>query len=195
MKLNKKVGGVIVLFLVIAAVAMVSGCTNYNANGTDTGVKEAHVGTLPLVTEKDGSQVTVGQDLIIKRTHIDNQPGNVKYLAIVSAYSGDVIFSDTLVGQVMPDGKRLLPETISGSPWGNNNGHFVVFINNTPWYTDETPNPDGTYGTSPCEYFYYERPDGQQREIFLTGGMMPIISTSPIDDFGQVNMHVVTESK
>lgn len=163
---------------------MVSGCFGMQAQSS-SGAKQVNA---DIDLGSDG--MTVEQEHIKKRIEADNTD-TIKYLYIISAYSGDIIYQDIVDGKVTSDGKRLAPKM---AETGGSSGKFWYEISpGYGYWTNEVMNDDGTYGDADVDYFFYWTPQGQYRQVYITGGMMPIISDSPMSDFGQVVMHI--ESK
>lgn len=182
--MKKTVVLILLALVVIGASLMVSGCFGKDAQSS-SGAKQVNA-----VIDLGSDGMTVEQEHIKKRIEADNEDG-IKYLYIVSAYSGDIIYSDVVDGKVTSDGKRLAPKTSSEDMSGSRFWYEISPGNG--YWTNEVMNDDGTYGDADVDYFFYWTPQGQYRQVYITGGMMPIISDTPMSDFGQVVMHV--ESK
>lgn len=52
------------------------------------------------------------EENIAKKLTEDNKIGSIKYLYIVSAYSGDVLIYSTVKGKVTSSGKRISPYSV-----------------------------------------------------------------------------------
>src|SRR5271166_4517868 len=89
-----------------------------------SGVSKAAV-TVP--TGSDG--LTTEQRNIADRLKKDNEPGAIKHLYVISAYSGDVLIYSTVRGKVTSGGKRLTPTTVTTYSYnGSGYGGFNIPI-------------------------------------------------------------------
>jgi len=138
-----------------------------------SGVSKATV-KVPVGTDGMTSEQRNVRDRLVE----DNKPGAVKHLYIISAYSGQVIFYSTVRGKVTSGGKRLTPTTVIGDG-PNTNSYFNVNIGDSMEQTAEVLQDDGTYGYS-SEYLYWWDTQGRYYQYYITGGVIPIISTQPM---------------
>ena len=105
----------------------------------------------------DKRGMTVEQKNIADRIIIDNKPGSIKHLYIISAYSGDVIIYSTVQGKVTSSGKRLQPKTVlaaNGNSGSYTKGIIIKTDNSKKQYTSELMQDDGAYGNS-IPYLYW----------------------------------------
>jgi hypothetical protein len=123
------------------------------------------------------AEVTVGSDgLSVEQRNVrnrllsDNEPGSIKHLYIISAFSGDVIIYSTVDGKVTSSGKRL-SNTVSlqRGDRGEWSGDFVM-----PSIQD-----DGTYGSS-IPYLYWWDAQGRYHQHYVSGGQITHISDQPV---------------
>lgn len=118
---------------------------------SSSGVRRAT--TKVVVNEKGHS---VEQENVIHRLQMDNNPGSIKYLYVLSAMSGQVLIYSTVKGKVTSSGKRLSPRQINSR--GDGQTHYCsgmnVDIGGEQYCTDEVIEDDGTYGNS-VEYLYW----------------------------------------
>jgi hypothetical protein len=163
----KNAAGLLLALLVL----LIAGCNEQPAttvSAAPTQVKE-FVGT---VTVDPNTGATVEQKNIQKRLSVDNEPGAVKHLYVVSAYSGQVIFYSTVDGKVTSSGKRLQPyekvDTVSGGSYGALNP-----------YSYENLQDDGTYGSS-IDYLYWWDAQGRYHQHYPSGGQIIHISDQPL---------------
>jgi hypothetical protein len=108
---------------------------------------------------------------------MENKPGAIQHLYILSAYSGQVLLYSTVKGKVTSSTKRLSPSSVEKS-FGGYSGD----------YSPELIGDDGTYGSS-IEYLYWWDIKGIYQQAYVTGGMMLVISEQP-RQFGRVTMQV-----
>jgi hypothetical protein len=163
--------------MIIAAVAVVviavglTGC-NEGTPQSASGVQKATV-TVPVDPQ---TGMTVEQQNIANRLQMDNKPGSVKHLYVISPETGQVLIYSTVKGKVTSSGKRLSPKTINnaGAQYG-----FKVPIGRDTYYTNEVLEDDGTYGSS-VEYIYWWDTAGRYHQHFFTGGQILHISDYPI---------------
>lgn len=143
---------------------------------SDTGVRKV---TAKVKTGSDG--MTVEQRQIRKRLEIENQPGAVKHLYVVSSYSGDCILYSTVQGKVTSSGKRLSPYSVSTSPTGQY-GHregIKVSVGGRSYTTGEVLQDDGTYGSS-SPYLYWFDVRGNYHQHYVSGGQIVHVSDVPM---------------
>lgn len=124
---------------------------------------------------------TIEQQNIIDRLHMDNMPGSIKHLYVISAYSGDVIMYSTVRGKVTSSGKRLTPKTVNGQVGSEISAARVNYVDiaGVTYATDEVIQDDGTYGDS-NEYIYWFDSKGIYHQLYVTGGMIVQVSSEPI---------------
>lgn len=140
---------------------------------SSSGVSKA---TVKVTTDLNGH--TTEQNNIMERYRMDNMPGAIKHLYVISCYSGQVILYSTVKGKVTSSGKRLTPLSIAGT-YGNSTYGFPVEIGGQSYYTTEVLQDDGTYGSS-AEYIYWKDSRDVYHQQYITGGMMLHVSTQPI---------------
>lgn len=129
-----------------------------------------------------GDGLTVEQRNVRDRLAMDNKPGSIKHLYVISAYSGQVILYSTVKGKVTSSGKRLTPTQVSsqdGQYVGNEHAGTHVWIGDRWYYSPEVLQDDGTYGSS-VEYLYWWDVQGRYHQQYVTGGMILHISDQPI---------------
>jgi hypothetical protein len=153
--------------------------TEYKEPQSKSGVTKA---TVKIKTDENG--FTVEQKNIGRRLKIDNEPGSIKHLYIVSSYTGDVILYSTVKGKVTSSGKRLNPYSVAagGVGKGANSPDYYgikVSVGGRVYRTSEVLQDDGTYGHS-MEYLYWWDMNDIYRQVYVTGGAMPIISSEPL---------------
>lgn len=132
--------------------------------------------TVSVATDAEGWSVE--QRNVANRLRVDNLPGAIKHLYIISPYSGQTIIYSTVQGKVTSGGKRLTPTTVvvgtsdGGSRWGG----FDAPGGNS---TEEVLQDDGTYGSS-CEYIYWWDTTGRYHQHFFTGGQIIHVAEQPL---------------
>ncbi|MEK7183127.1 MAG: hypothetical protein AAB776_00665 [Patescibacteria group bacterium] len=149
----------------------------YPAPVSASGVSITHV---KVPVGSDG--LTAEQRNIRDRLVLDNTPGSIKHLYIISLESGDVLLYSTVRVKVTSSGKRLSPTTV-----GVTDGQYVsaghmgvpVGIGQNTYFTGEVLQDDGTYGSS-AEYIYWFDVRGAYHQQYVTGGMMLHVSDQPI---------------
>lgn len=171
----------ILIILVIGSCVSLSGCeipTTANAGPTgSSGVRQATV-----KVQTDASGLTIEQNNVISRLKMDNNPGSIKHLYIISAYSGDVLLYSTVKGKVTSSGKRLTPTTVTSSDGELVNSDMLgisVVINNEWHRTEEVLQDDGTYGSS-IEYLYWWDQRGVYHQQYVSGGFLVHVSDQPV---------------
>lgn len=141
-----------------------------SSSGVMKATVKVPVGTDGLTTE----QRNVGM-----RLKLDNMPGSIKHLYIISSYSGQVLIYSTVKGKVTSSGKRLNPNTVKYSQQVRGYDSFQVNIGGNDYNTDEVLQDDGTYGSS-VDYIYWWDIRGVYHQQYVTGGMIVHISDQPI---------------
>lgn len=150
-----------------------SGCESQQAQSV-SGTKMVKVGKVKTGT--DGK--TVEQHAISKRIDEDNQPGSIKHLYVISAYSGQVIIYSTVRSKVTSSHKRLTPSKVTSMDNNVENG-FSFDVGGTNHSTDEIVGEDGTYGDS-AEYIYWWDTKGVYHQHYISGGQILHISNQPL---------------
>lgn len=146
------------------------GCREDYQAQSDSGVRKA---TVKVKTTPKG--LTVEQQNIIDRLQVDNEPGAIKHLYIISPYSGQVIIYSTVRGKVTSGGKRLTPKQVEGF----NTNYNTVIVNGQILVTPEVLQDDGTYGDS-GDYLFWFDSGGHYHQHYLTGGQIVHVSSDPI---------------
>ena len=139
-----------------------------------TGVKKVNTN---VKTQANGR--TVEQNNIVKRLAIDNKPGSIKHLYVISAMSGQVILYSTVKGKVTSSGKRLTPYRVASHQGGVRDAGILVTIGGQIYYTPEVLQDDGTYGSS-IPYMYWWDTHGKYHQHYVSGGQIIHISDKPI---------------
>lgn len=151
-------------------------------DGCDAGRPEAASGvgkvTAQVQTGADG--MTVEQRNVRERLLMDNKPGSIKHLYIISSISGQVLLYSTVRGKVTSSGKRLTPSTSNYASNGNGGsmGFEVQMPSGGRFYTSEVLQDDGTYGSS-TEYLYWWDVQGRYHQIY-PGGVFVQLSDQPL---------------
>ena len=149
---------------------------------SDSGVAKAHA-----KVQVQASGLTIEQENIRARLELENAPGSIKHLYIISAYSGDVILYSTVAGKLTSSGKRLTPTSVdTGAEWrdviGENWMSYGIPINigGQALRTSEVLQDDGTYGSS-SEYIYWWDARGIYHQHFPSGGQIIHVSDQPMN--------------
>ncbi len=160
---------VIALFGALALSLSLAACDLSPAPEAASGVKKADV----EVQTDPTTGLTIEQRNVADRLAMDNKPGSVKHLYIISPDSGQVLIYSTVRGKVTSSGKRLNPRTV------NSNDAFEVRIGRERHYTTEVLEDDGTYGSS-VDYIYWWDAQNRYHQHFFTGGQIIHVSDYPI---------------
>lgn len=143
------------------------GCDDHNSEPKSaSGISKASV---EIPTGSDG--LTAEQRNIKERLLKDNEPGSIKHLYVISAYSGQVLIYSTVKGKVTSGGKRLTPTTINGGYSQGYYGGFPITIGGRDVYTNEVLQDDGTYGSS-GDYLFWWDTKGVYHQHFVQGGRL-----------------------
>lgn len=142
-----------------------------NPPQSDSGVKKT---TTQVKTGADG--LTVEQRNVRDRLARDNEPGSIKHLYVISAYSGQVLIYSTVRGKVTSSGKRLSPRNIVVGAAGEYRLSGYDFNGYT---TSEVLEDDGTYGDS-VPYVYWFDARGVYHQHYIEGGQILHISDQPL---------------
>lgn len=153
------------ILLLTALIGSLTSCNDEEATSSSTGISKADAN---IKAGSDG--LTVEQRNIKKRLEVDNKPGSIKHLYVVSAMSGDVIIYSTVSGKVTSGGKRLT-NTKEITSAGKYDAHTNVVM---PAMQD-----DGTYGSS-MNYLYWFDSKGIYHQHYVTGGQIVHISSQPL---------------
>lgn len=123
------------------------------------------------------SGLTVEQENIRRRLQMENMPGSIKHLYVISAMSGDVILYSTVKGKVTSSGKRLSPYGIKTGSSGREG--FPIEFGERRYYTTEVLQDDGSYGSS-IPYLYWWDTRDVYHQHYVTGGQIVHLSDQPI---------------
>jgi hypothetical protein len=152
-----------------------SACGTNTQQTSDSGVTKA---TTSVQTDVNGK--TIEQENIIERLKRDNQPGSIKHLYIISAYTGDVLQYSTVKGKVTSGNKRLSPKTVNGSSGALTNIYYnTVNIGGFSYITDEVLDDGGAYGDSGNYLFWFDA-QGNYQQYYPAGGTYLHISDRPL---------------
>lgn len=136
---------------------------------SSSGVSKA---TATVTTDPNG--FTVEQQNIMEKIKRDNEPGKIRHLYQISAYTGSVLEYHTVKGKITSGQKRLNPKTAD-----NSSGSYGTFSVDGSYYTNEVLGDDGAYGDSMPYMFFFDTKD-QYHQIFPTGGTYIHISETPL---------------
>lgn len=170
----KRIFGMLLVLVILGPFMMGAenesvGCTeSKSASGVSRAVQQ-------VKAQENG--LTVEQENVAKRLQIDNQPGALKHLYIISPYSGQCILYSTVRGKVTSSGKRLTPTSANSS-----SGYGFLIDNHAgqEYHTTEVLQDDGTYGSS-VDYIYWWDAKGVYHQHFFTGGQIIHVSDKPIN--------------
>jgi hypothetical protein len=156
-------------------------CLTACAPSTDQATSDSGAVKQTVKVQTDASGWTVEQKNIAERLKVDNTPGAIKHLYIISPYSGQVLIYSTVRGKVTSGGKRLTPNTVSSvhTTASGNYGDIGVDINGTRFGTKEVLQDDGAYGSS-CEYIFWFDAQSRFHQHFFTGGQIIHVSDQPL---------------
>ena len=169
----RKIIGILAAFAICAVTMGAEGCDNTTKPMSASGVGRANI---QVPVGPDG--LTIEQRNVRDRVAMDNTPGSIKHLYIISAYSGQTLIYSTVRGKVTSSGKRLTPSTIDWTANQTPNG-FPIEIGGATHYTREVLGDDGTYGSS-VDYLYWFDAKGIYHQQYITGGMIVHISNEPV---------------
>lgn len=150
------------------------GCVPTTPPVSSSGVQQT---STKVALGSDG--LTTEQRNIKDRLAIDNKPGSIKHLYLLSPINGRQIFYSPVKGKVTSSAKRLSPKTVNWMRNGSqaaDNG-MAVPINDRWATTSEVIQDDGTYGDS-SEYLYFWNQNGQYFQLYV-GGLAVVVSDQP----------------
>jgi hypothetical protein len=149
---------------------------------TNSGVS-ANDAKANLVVKKQANGMTLEQSNIVKSYEVENRPGAIKHLYVISPYSGKVLIYSTVAGKVTSSVKGLNPSTVSaldGQTVSSSHYGMPVTVHGREKYTEEVMNESGTYGTSRPEFIYWWDTKGIYHQHYVTGGQMIHVSDQPM---------------
>lgn len=153
---------------------LLMGADGDGCNSHDTRAASG-VSRVSVAVKRGADGLTIEQKNIADRLGMDNKPGSIKHLYIISAYSGDVLVYSTVRGKVTSSGKRLTPKTVNT---GGVNG-FWFEIGGNRYETGEVLQDDGSYGDS-IEYLYWWDSKGIYHQHYPAGGQIIHVSDQPL---------------
>jgi len=157
----------------VLGLLLLTGCPDVpQAVQSVSGTKMSTASSVPL--NKEGK--TVEQQNIQDRIKMDNKPGAIKHLYVISAFSGQVIIYSTVRGKVTSSGKRLTPDRADAL---EGNTAFQFEVGGRTAYTNQILGEDGTYGSS-SEYLYWWDSKGIYHQHYISGGQIVHISDEPL---------------
>jgi hypothetical protein len=177
--MTKQRSGLIAAAIVLCGL-MSMGADGDGCNGSPPAKSASGISKVTVQVPKGADGMTTEQRNIAERLKKDNEPGAIKHLYVISAYSGQVLIYSTVKGKVTSGGKRLTPTSVNGG-YGSNGwyGGFAVNIGGTEMYTNEVLQDDGTYGSS-GDYLYWWDTKGVYHQHYVQGGQIVHVSSEPI---------------
>jgi hypothetical protein len=167
---------------------MASSCTGETEIVSTSGVEK-----VTAEVEVQASGMTIEQENVKRRIEMDNMPGSVKHLYIISAYSGQVIVYSTVKGKVTSSGKRLTPYTVAAINgqyiYKEHEGFLVTLPDGTRKRTSEVLQDDGTYGSS-IPYLYWWDVQDRYHQHYVSGGQIIHVSDKPIPGVKSVIINI-----
>lgn len=163
---------IIVLILLLLPISL-SAAGSDATDGCSEATSRTGVAIAPAQKVQKGPDgLTIEQRNINDRLKMDNIPGSIKHLYVISAYSGQVLIYSTVRGKVTSSGKRLTPTSTNG-------GGFSFKVGSLDASTNEILGDDGTYGPS-VEYLYWWDTKGIYHQHYVQGGQILHISDQPL---------------
>lgn len=173
----------IFLFSVMLALFF-TGC---NSGGTAKETTKNGISTTDakakLIVKKQSDGMTLEQSNIVKSYDVENRPGAIKHLYVISPFNGKVLIYSTVKGKVTSNTKSLSPSrvaAIDGQYISSGHTGMPVTVHGLSKRTSEVMNESGTYGTSKPEYIFWWDTKGVYHKHFVTGGQMIHISDQPM---------------
>lgn len=160
----------IYLTLALAPIVLTAGCFGESEIKSASGVG---LQSVQIETNPDGTSVE--QRNIMERLKRDNNPGSIKFLYLVSPFTGEVILQSSVKGKVTSSSKRLTPEDLRRY---NDNKVEVMSINGEEFTTDQLPGDDGTYGSSAPYLYWFDQNDVYHQTY--TGAAIVHITDAPM---------------
>ena len=148
------------------------GCSSRDS--TPVSASGLNKATVKVPTDEHG--LSVEQENVSKRLLIDNKPGAIKYLYILSQYTGDVLIFSTVKGKVTSGNKRLTPSSITSNGRTSWCTGFVVQWGDDTYCTNEVLGDDGTYGSS-GEYIFWFDAKGNYHQQGTNGALWHVSDT------------------
>ena|SRR3990167_3794052 len=168
-------------FLLIGVVGLFLFC-DMSTTGENQAVSASGVKKAETKVEVQSSGFTVEQENIIRRLTLENEPGAIKHLYLISAYSGQVLIYSTVRGKITSSGKRLTPLTVAavdGEYIGGKHQGIETNLNGIIKNTGEVLQDDGTYGHS-IDYIYWWDVQGRYHQHYISGGQILHVSDQPL---------------
>jgi hypothetical protein len=177
------------LFILLLLFVGLTGCDSLRSDQTVESASGVKLATVQVKPDANGN--TVEQRNIAERLLRDNKPGSIKYLYIISPFTGDIVFQSTVKGKVTSSSKRLIPSDLV-SNWSSVNGTYPerMTINGKTYYSYQLPGDDGTYGSS-VEYLYWFDTNDVYHQHYRGGGEIHI-SDQPMS-FRKTTQNVDTD--
>ena len=170
-----------VFMLLISMIFVFAACEPVTTVST-TGVQKA---TANIQVQASG--LTVEQENIKRRLELENMPGAIKHLYVVSTMTGDVLLYSTIKGKITSSGKRLSP--YQGHNPSSTYGNYGFPIKGLQGYhTFEVLQDDGTYGNS-IPYIYWFSSRGHYHQHYITGGQM-VHESDVVLDFPKIIVNI-----
>lgn len=173
-----------VRILAICVIVSIAGCGRSIDSPKGDPVSRAGIVAAHAEIAPGSDGLTTEQRNVKRRIELDNKPGVIKHLYVISPYSGQALFYSTVKGKVTSSGKRLTPYTVAagavrvGDVTYHNQG-FAVKVGGSREYTGEVLQDDGTYGSS-VEYIYWFDSRDNYHQHYVSGGQIVHISDHPI---------------
>jgi prepilin-type N-terminal cleavage/methylation domain-containing protein len=166
---------VIIVILIAVAIPLFSAHGMSGSLPVRQAMSGAQKANAAVVVQANG--LTQEQENVKRRIEMENKPGAVQHLYIMSAYSGQVLLYSTVKGKVTSSGKRISPATKA-----------VISGEYRHEYNPELLGDDGTYGQS-IEYLYWWDVQGRYHQQYVSGGLFVHIADQPMQ-FGRVTLQV-----
>lgn len=172
----------IIGMLVVVLMICLQGCDGTEATPTTTASGGVTKKTVQVQTDAQG--YTVEQKNIANRLKMDNEPGSLKHLYVISAMSGDVLIYSSVQGKVTSSSKRLTPNTVAAGYTRSGDYRRDAFgmgvnIGGRGKMTSEVLQDDGSYGSS-IPYLFWWDEGGMYHQHYVAGGQILHISDQPI---------------
>lgn len=175
------------ILLAFISVLSIIGCSSTRSISSASGVE---LQSVKIETDSDGRSIE--QRNIMERLKRDNNSGSIKFLYLVSPFTGEIILQSSVKGKVTSSSKRLTPEDLrlynnSSISGGEVN---IVEINGKTYTSNQLPGDDGTYGSSMPYLFWFDQ-NGTYHQTYV-GAAIVHITDQPVN-FRQTTQTIETQ--
>lgn len=163
-----------IILLIALSAYLFAGWGGKDQEKTANGISAKHAKS-QLVVRTNSNGNTLEQQNIIDSYKVENTPGAIKHLYVISNFTGKIIRYSTVKGKVTDNAKGLQPSETTGAGVS----YMKFDLNGVTERTNQVMQESGTYGTS-SPYIYWFDTKGVYNKLWMNTSATVTVSNQPL---------------